>query len=227
MSETQQKIVQLTPHVIALTIDPYQNVGNDLINVRSVLEQTRLDLQPSAKLEDVLDQLPGLFMSRVGRDTGAYDDVQLRFVGYSDEDRVVKVMLMAGLNGPPQELHSTINTGIDWFGFADIATRLVKGHTRLVPPDQRGSEVEFLIPTAMMSIRDALDLAETLVRTTSTFGRFVRGILSDGRATAQQIPVGGEVQLAVVRQQGVEWVRRPAWSGQLTDRHPGDPPPPV
>ncbi len=114
-------------------------------------------------------------------------------------------------------MHSTAMRGIDWFGYTSIATRgLLKGLDESLDADERGLGAEFIISTPLMSLNDALDLAETFVQTTATFAKYVRGIQLAHAETAEPVVeslalvVGGEVQSAVVRPGGFEWVKRRA-----------------
>lgn len=212
MSDTQQKIVPISTNVAVLAIDPYYLDGDVQVNVRSTLEQIRPDIPRSATLEEVLSELPGRFRSAAGVTADSDHEITLRLIGYSQEQRAVRVVNLPGLKDPV-EMHSTALPGIDWFGFVDIATRLIKGtSTVVVDGATTGDEIEFLVPVPMMSLDDALDLAETLVETTVTFGKFVKGVGAKGKMQSLQIPVGGRVQSAVVRPDGFRWVNEPVWS---------------
>lgn len=214
MSDTQQKIVPLSSHVVVLTIDPYLISGQVIVNTRAVLEQIVPDMPPNAKLEEVMSELPGRFAAAAGHSREELSEITLRVVGYNEDERSVSVVLLNGLASTPELMHSTSNPGLDWFGYIDIATRLVKGNTSVdVPDTEKGPEVELFIPTALMSLDDALDLAETLVNTSATFARVVRGLSVPGSGLQPfQIPVGGPVQSAVVRADGIRWVKQPRWA---------------
>lgn len=214
MSDTQQKIVPMGPYVAVLAIDPL-HLSEDLqINVRSVLEQIRPDMPPDATLEQILNELPGRFKSAAGVPDDRDSEITLRIVGYSEKERSVKVMLLEGLSSESRPLHSTKVPGLDWFGYVDIASRLVRGVSQLKRDDAPGPETisEYIVPAALMSLDDALNLAETLVDVTATFGKFVRGVTVDGEPQFLQIPVGGRIQSAVVRSDGFHWVKEPVWA---------------
>lgn len=213
MSDTQQKIVPISTHVAVLTIDPYHLSPDLQVNIRSTLEQIRPDLPPDAKLDEVLEALPGRFRSAAGLSESSNPELPLRFVGYAEDEKAVKVVGMARL-GESIPMHSTLNPGLDWFGYIDIASRLVKGISQL-PIEGRevetGVPVEYVVPTPLMSLDDALSLAETLVDVTATFGKYVRGIAIADEHRFLEIPVGGPVQSAVVRPDGFHWTREPVW----------------
>jgi hypothetical protein len=168
--------------------------------------------------------LPGRFLSAAGVAAEQVGDLAIKLIGYSDADRAVKVVMLDGLANP-SALHSTVETGVDWFGFVDIVSRLVKGQPAItVEGIEPAPPIEYLIPTQLMSLADALALAETLVQTTTVFGRFVHAVIPPGRAPEPiSIPVGGTVQSAVVRPAGFEWVRRPDWTTTRDGQSPFDP----
>lgn len=213
MSETQQKIVPLSTYVTALTPDPYLLGPEIAVNARATFERIRPDLPRDAKLDDLVDELPGRFLSAAGVSADQVGDLAVKLIGYSDLDKAVKVVMLDGL-ADPKALHSTRETGIDWFGFVDIVSRLVKGQTAIgIKGLDPSPPIEYLIPTQLMSLADALALAETLVQTTTVFGRFVHAVIPPGQAPEPiSIPVGGAVQSAIVRPGGFEWVRRPDWT---------------
>lgn len=221
MSDTQQKIVPLSSHVAAIAPEPYFAVEETAINVRSVLEQIRPDLAPDAKLDDALAELPGRFLSAAGVDADAIKELPLKIIGYGEKDRSVQVVLLDGLANP-KPMHSTANPGLDWFGFTDVATRLVKGVPAVTfVGTEPAAATEYVIPVQLMSLADALDLAETFIRTTATFGKFVRAIAVEGREPEPiVIDVGGAVQSAVVTPSGFQWVSRPV--SVATPTSPGD-----
>lgn len=224
MSETQQKIVPLSTFVTALTPDPYLLGPDVAVNARATFERIRPDLPRDAKLDELLDELPGRFLSAAGVNSNQVEGLAVKLIGYSDADRAVKVVGLDGL-ADPQPLHSTVETGVDWFGFVDIVSRLVKGQTAIsVEGLDPAPPIEYLIPTQLMSLSDALSLAETLVQTTTVFGRFVHAVIPPGQAPEPvSIPVGGAVQSAVVRPSGFEWVKRPDWTATREELSPSDP----
>lgn len=214
MSETQQKIVPLTKYVAALTIDPYFEVNRALVNIRSTLEQIRPDFHHEGSVDEVLKQLPGRFSGQANLPLESFENMPLRVVGYSKRDRAVNVFQLRGLQ-VDRKTHSTFQPGVDWFGFTDIATRLVHGNTNLAKEFgiDPGQPIEYRIPTLVMSINDAIDLAEMLVHTTATFGKFVQAFGPPGEeARPVPIEVGGPVQSAVITPAGFSWVRTPNWA---------------
>lgn len=213
MSDTQEKIVPLSQMVAAVLPDPYADASRGVLNLRRLLEQVRPDLPPNAMAEATLNELPGRLASRGGLTDDDCASIHLRLVAYSDEDRAVKVFLLEGLKETPKEMHSTLNPGLDWFGFVEIASRIVNGRSAFVADDvpDQAEGWAFDIPTPLMSLPDAIDLAETLVDTTATFAKYVRALRRPGDQQSHgiAIPVGGPTQTAIVTPTGFEWVRRP------------------
>lgn len=225
MSDTQQKIVRLSDFVAAVIPEPHFLTEDVALNVRSGLQHVSSDIHPTAKLEELQGELPGRFCSAAGVSREQITGMPIKLVGYNDTDRAVKTVVADGFVDF-DEKHSTTQHGLDWFGDADIATRLVKGNSALsVEGVPAGPVMEYFIPTALMSLADAVDLAETLVDTTATFAKFVQAVIPPNQEPEPlQINVGGQVQSAVVRSTGFSWVTRPGWVEGRPDIRPNGPP---
>lgn len=221
MSDTQQKIVPLSPLVAALIPETHVLSPELTLNVRSVLDQLRPDLARDAKLEEIISELPGRFVTAAGIDRERAAAIQLKIIGYSEKERAVQVIKLDGLSNA-ETLHSTTNPGVDWFGFVDVATRVVRGVSSLAKLD-RDAHPQYLIPTPLMSLEDAIDLAETLVGTTAIIGKFVRAVIVDGKAQPVSFAVGGMVQSAVLTTSGFRWVSKPQWIASSATGLPIDP----
>lgn len=212
MSDSQQKIVQIAPRVAAVVPEPlFSTSSGHLVNLRSLLQDVSADLPPRCTLEQALDELPGRLASRMDLGHEDKSQAQLRLVGFSDTDRTVKVAILEGLDAEPSYRHTTANPGLDWFGYVDIADRIVNGVSVIGQDGRPEPSYGYNIPTPLMSLQDAIDLAETLVQTTATFAKFVRLVNPPGGAEPQpwSIPAGGAVQSAVVTRDGFAWVKRP------------------
>jgi hypothetical protein len=213
MSDTQQKIVRLSDFVAAVIPEPHFLTQAVAVNIRSGLQHVSSDIHGTAKLDEVARELPGRFCTAVGVDRSELNLMSLKLVGLSETDRTVKVLSADGFSEPPQQMHSTAQPGIDWFGEGEIATRIIKGNSGIsVEGVEAGPQIEFFIPTSVMSITDAVDVAQTLVETTATVAKFVQAVIRPNQdAQPFRIDVGGAVHAAVVRSSGFSWVLRPPW----------------
>ena len=228
VSETQQKIVQLAKQVAALIPEPYVIAQGKPHSLRSALEAVRLDLEPSATVDSVAQELPGRLKGLMP--ALAEDDVrstlQLKIAGLRD-DKSVGIIHLDALEANELGAHSTRDPGLNWYGFGDVATRIVLGHPQTMPIGlDVGPTVQYHIPTLLMSLGDAVSLAEALVEVSATFARYVIALETpdqpDEPAAHFTMPIGGHIHSATLTRDAFRWVQEPVLLEHLGPEASGD-----
>lgn len=210
VSDTQQKIVQLGDRVAALIPDPYLIAEGIPYNLRSALEQVRLDIDRSGTIDDLAKELPGRLKSLlpVLQDQEVCGRVFVKLVGVR-KDKSVGVLHLDGLTSSDEGAHSTSDPGLQWFGAGDVVSRVVLGQSAIQPATGESVGGEYHIPTLLMSLGDATALAEQLVAVTATVAQYVIGISHMGTQLPYSLPVGGHLHSATITRNGFRWVQQP------------------
>lgn len=195
--------------IVASAGTPFvQTASGNYRSTKSILETIGKDFPGEETLvEDVCSTLAARFKTEAGigeENPEVAAHIDLVVCGY-DKSKVGRVFFLDGL-GEPQERHSTVSPGIDWFGPIDVISRLIHG---VDPRLEDVPRVEYIIPYHVLSLWDAADLGRSLVAATIEIGRFVRAVLPPKQKEPLPflVPAGGPIDVAVVTPAGAEWIR--------------------
>jgi len=160
--------------------------------------------------KDHLTKYPNQKISKVGFMVAGYDS-----------SGVGKLFDFVVPNGEIKERKSTSNNfGPVWKGQTDIIVRLIKGcspelakilHKHNKDPETKPEQkiepfqFEYVLGFEYMTIKDAIDFADFLIRATVETQRFSYGTKEELGA----IPgVGGEIDIAIITPEGFKWIQK-------------------